>query len=91
MMLIEKLFTLYLHARQSNGKDGSGAGRSSIRGATALADGSVVLGGSTEGDWNTTNKGLKDFAAVKLDIGGVEEWRYQVRRCWTVLVFPLAD
>ena len=54
----------------------------------ALADGSVVLGGSTEGDWNTTNKGLKDFAAVKLDIDGVEEWRYQVRLGWTVLVFP---
>lgn len=46
----------------------------------ALVDGSVVLVGSTEGEWFDENQGSKDFAAVKLDIEGVEEWRYQARR-----------
>lgn len=51
-----------------------------MRGAVALADGSVVLAGSMEGHWSGTNQGLNDFAAVKLDINGVEKWRYQARR-----------
>lgn len=45
----------------------------------ALADGSVFLSGFTEGDWKGIHKGLEYFAAVKLDIDGQEEWRYQVR------------
>lgn len=46
--------------------------------ATALADGSVVLAGSTTGSWSGSNQGEEDFAAVKLDVDGVEVWRWQV-------------
>lgn len=50
-------------------------------GATEVGvDGSVVLVGSTSGDWSTThtNSTSQDFAAVKLDADGAELWRFQV-------------
>ncbi|CAM9731332.1 unnamed protein product [Ectocarpus fasciculatus] len=45
--------------------------------AVVNADGSVVLAGSTEGDWAGTNAGLGDFAAVKLDESGTVLWKWQ--------------
>lgn len=42
-------------------------------------DGSIVLSGYTEGDWNGLNAGEADFSAVKLDSNGAELWRWQVR------------
>lgn len=61
-------------------QDGSD-GYNRLRAATALADGSVVLAGYTEGDWSESNQGGKDFAAVKLGVSGLEEWRWQVMHC----------
>ena len=49
--------------------------------AVAMADdGSVVVGGYTEGDWSGDNAGDNDFVAVKLDATGEEVWVWQVRR-----------
>ncbi|CAM9534982.1 unnamed protein product [Ectocarpus sp. 12 AP-2014] len=45
--------------------------------AVVNSDGSVVLAGSTEGDWGGTNAGLGDFAAVKLDESGAVLWKWQ--------------
>ncbi|CAN0335703.1 unnamed protein product, partial [Ectocarpus sp. 8 AP-2014] len=45
--------------------------------AVVNSDGSVVLAGSTEGDWGGTNAGLGDFAAVKLDDSGAVLWKWQ--------------
>ena len=39
-----------------------------------------MLAGETYGNWGSDNAGAADYAAVKLDSGGVEVWRYQVRR-----------
>lgn len=44
-----------------------------------LADGSVVLAGSTSGDWQGNNLGKSDFAAVKLDADGNLLWKWQAR------------
>lgn len=41
-------------------------------------DGSVILGGDTDGAWVGTNAGGTDFVAVKLSANGIEEWRWQV-------------
>ena len=41
-------------------------------------DGSVVVGGYTEGDWSGANAGYTDFIAVKLDAAGEEVWVWQV-------------
>lgn len=54
------------------------AGDNSLWAATALADGSVVLAGYTTGSWSGSNQGAADFAVVKLDVDGLEEWRWQV-------------
>lgn len=46
-------------------------------------DGSVILGGVTEGNWADTNPDFDssgdDFAAIKLDADGAVIWRWQVR------------
>ena len=47
-------------------------------GAAALDDGSVILVGLTSGDWSRSNLGGYDFAVVKLNALGAEEWRLQV-------------
>lgn len=49
-----------------------------ILAAATRADGSIVLGGSTTGDWDRELVGNSDFAAVALDEDGVELWRWQV-------------
>lgn len=58
-------------------------GTSSSESATSCAmadDGSVILGGATQGDWMGTNKGSGDFMAVALrSSDGSELWRWQVR------------
>lgn len=43
--------------------------------------------GSTDGTWDGTNKGETDFAAVKLDSDGVEDWRYHVSGAERCLLF----
>lgn len=42
-------------------------------------DGSVVLVGHTCGTWVTTDAGLCDAAAVKLDANGTVVWTWQVQ------------
>lgn len=43
------------------------------------SDGSVVLAGSTYGNWSGVQAGDKDLAVVKLDADGKEVYRWQVR------------
>lgn len=49
-----------------------------IRGIAMAEDGSVVAVGRTAGDWDGTNAGSDDFAAIRLGPDGEEIWRYQV-------------
>ena len=42
-------------------------------------NGSVILVGSSYGDWGASNKGGKDFVAVKLDTDKNVVWKWQVR------------
>ena len=44
------------------------------------ADDTIVLGGSTAGNWIGTSAGGYDFDAVALDADGEEIWRWQVTR-----------
>lgn len=53
---------------------------------TVQADGTIVLGGYTEGDWAGTNAGGHDFAIVALDDDGEEIWRWQVT-CMALVVY----
>lgn len=54
-------------------------GADTLKAAAVGADGSVVLAGATAGSWSGANlRGFSDFAAVKLDSGGKELWRWQV-------------
>lgn len=46
--------------------------------ATPRVDGSIVLAGVTDGNWDGELVGTTDFAAVALDEDGAELWRYQV-------------
>lgn len=46
----------------------------------AGTDGSTVLAGVTEGDWEERVLDYKDFAALSLDADGKLMWRYQVSR-----------
>ena len=45
-------------------------------------DGSYILAGRTEGNWNVEPNGEEDFAAVKLDPDRNEVWRWQVRETY---------
>ena len=47
--------------------------------AVVTADGNIVLSGYTDGDFDGTQIGSYDAAAVKLDTDGQELWRYQVK------------
>ncbi|CAN0306359.1 unnamed protein product [Ectocarpus fasciculatus] len=58
-------------------QDGSLYDINSAWGVAALSDGSVVLVGSTDGDYAGTNAGAQDFAVVKLTEEGVLEWTWQ--------------
>lgn len=62
------------HARQ-NGTTGN----DNVNDVAIGTDGSVFLAGETTGDWGSVNEGRSDFALVKLDAGGNEIWRWQVR------------
>ena len=42
------------------------------------ADGTIVLGGITDGDWSGANTGGFDIGLVALDADGEEIWRWQV-------------
>lgn len=49
-----------------------------VRSMVVMDDGSVILGGQTEGDWAMADAdGSTDFAAAKVDQDGVEIWRWQ--------------
>lgn len=48
-------------------------------------NGSVILVGSSYGDWDGSNKGGKDFVAVKLDADKNVLWKWQVQECGHVL------
>lgn len=50
-----------------------------------LEDGSTVLAGSTNGDWNAANAGDDDFAACKLDVDGTLLWKWQVTEGWCLI------
>lgn len=43
------------------------------------ADGSILLGGDTWGDWDGANAGERDFSMVALSPDGEELWRWQVK------------
>lgn len=51
-----------------------------MHGVAALSDGSVVLVGSTEGDYASENAGGLDFVVVKLTATGVVDWQWQVTK-----------
>lgn len=55
------------------------SGDNKIQGVTALSDGSVVLVGSTEGDYTSENEGGFDFVVIKLSAEGVIDWTWQVK------------
>lgn len=64
-------------------------GTAGVDNATDLAlveDGSAVLSGSTTGDWNVTNLGGTDFAALKLDADGELLWKWQVTTMYSVRI-----
>ena len=48
--------------------------------AVTTINGTFVLAGSTYGDWNGSNAGNSDFAAVKLDADGNVIWKWQVSK-----------
>ena len=54
------------------------SGTDSLQTSTARADGTVVLGGYTQGAWSGSVEGGVDFAIVVLDADGEEIWRWQV-------------
>ena len=59
--------------------DQGGTGSADVGSALAMwEDGSIVLAGQTEGDWNGTNLGSIDFAAFKLKEDGTLQWKFQV-------------
>ncbi|CAN0369757.1 unnamed protein product, partial [Ectocarpus sp. 12 AP-2014] len=47
------------------------------RGSASRADGSIVIGGITDGDWDGELTGYADFFSVALDEDGSELWRFQ--------------
>ncbi|CAM9980650.1 unnamed protein product [Ectocarpus sp. 12 AP-2014] len=47
------------------------------RGAASRTDGSIVIGGTTDGDWDGELTGYADFFSVALDEDGSELWRFQ--------------
>ena len=51
-----------------------------VRTAVATINGTFVLAGSTSGDWNGSNVGDRDFAALKLDADGNVIWKWQVSK-----------
>lgn len=68
----------------------------SISAAVVGHDASVILAGYSIGNWSGTALGRADFAAVKLDAGGNELWRWQVclkgKRCLAaVILCPTID
>lgn len=54
-------------------------------------DGSIILAGHTNGDWDRKRTKSSDFAAMKLSADGKEIWRWQVGcgRCARVCHAPL--
>ncbi|CAN0111305.1 unnamed protein product [Ascophyllum nodosum] len=59
-------------------QDGPGTGINVFVAAAIFDDDSVLLAGYTSGNWSGSHLGGYDFAAVKLDSSGEEEWRLQL-------------
>lgn len=61
---------------------GHALGNNFVSGAATLSDGSVVLVGTTDGDFAGvgSNQGGDDFAIIKLTAAGETEWTWQVTR-----------
>lgn len=53
-------------------------GSDRLRAAVTGPDGSFILAGYTSGNWDGTNSGDEDFAALKLDADGTVRWKWQV-------------
>lgn len=49
-----------------------------MRGAAALSGEGIVFAGNSHGDWSGKSSSGDEFAAVELDLDGVELWRWQV-------------
>ena len=70
-----KLLNISLVMAQQDGTDEG----DSISGGGRGDNGSVILVGSTWGDWEKSNRGGEDFAAVKLNTtDGSILWKWQV-------------
>lgn len=69
-------------------QNGTGGGYNAIEDVAALDDNSVILAGFSEENWDGEHIGRLDFAVVKLNPLGVEEWRWQVNvsRCLLFMV-----
>ena len=59
-------------------QDGT-AGEDTLKGVAIQADGSILLAGYTEGDWDGESAGERDFIMVALSADGEELWRWQVK------------
>ena len=69
-----KLLNISLVVAQQDGTEEA----DSISGGGRGDNGSVILVGSTWGDWEKSNQGGEDFAAVKLHTNGSILWKWQV-------------
>lgn len=70
-------YSLFHHIVEQEGTDDSDKMHAIAMGK----DGSVVLAGSTDGNWNAhPSDGTHDFAAVKLDVDGNVLWRWRVNK-----------
>lgn len=61
---------------------------------TAVAvqpDGSILLAGDTDGDWDGVSAGEWDFVMVALSAGGEELWRWQVHPQCRYIIVPRLD
>ncbi|CAM9529226.1 unnamed protein product [Hapterophycus canaliculatus] len=63
-------------------QDGTSA-HDTVREVAVQADGSIILAGTTDGDWSGLNAGDSngDWALISLSTDGEENWRWQVTRC----------
>ena len=59
-------------------QDGTGLNDTFKAAAASGGDGSVILAGSSSGNWSGVTLGEMDFIAIKLDSDGNEMWRWQV-------------
>lgn len=66
---------------ERNKQDRTGRKDDYLQTAAVTVDGNILLAGLTYGNWNGTNVGFAEAAAVKLDLDGTVLWRWQVQTC----------